>query len=537
MKTTTSLFFKGSLFCLMISFSMNAQVGIGTVTPSSALDIDHSTSTGNTLEANHNNTSNGSSAIWVRNSGVGRAINAQSLNASNNLPAVQISQVGTGAAARGLEIGMDATTTAIGLSVFQDGSGSGGYIGISDATNSNPNLQTYHNGTGNCIVNNANGSGWGIYNLISGSGGGTINEITGTGLIANISDLSTSAGGGVGYYSFFNGATGNGFIVDNIGGDGFAFSGDVVTSTATVGNTVYGSVLSGEQSGLGHGVLVNHSGTSGRNAEFNINNTANTDNAITAIHKGQGSAIVGQNQNNTITGIVTVADFSYTGSDVSDHVGVSGSSTPALGWGIGVIGIGNFYGVYSNGELGASGTKTFVIDHPDDPENKMLKHFSMESNEVLNVYRGTETFDNTGKVKVMLPDYYHSINKNASYQLTPIGASMPNLYIEREIENGIFIIAGGIANKKVSWVVTAERNDPYLKQNPEKRNVIVEKIGDRRGKYLTPELYNQPEEKSMHYRETKEVKSNKMKEQKFDFKKNHPEKTTISQTPEETEEN
>ena len=78
---------------------------------------------------------------------------------------------------------------------------------------------------------------------------------------------------------------------------------------------------------------------------------------------------------------------------------------------------------------------------------------------------------------------------------------MPNLFIEREIENGEFIIGGGIPNKKVSWVVTSERNDPYLQQNPEKRNMVLNKEGDRAGKYLKPELYNQPKEKGMFYKE------------------------------------
>ena len=72
---------------------------------------------------------------------------------------------------------------------------------------------------------------------------------------------------------------------------------------------------------------------------------------------------------------------------------------------------------------------------------------------------------------------------------------MPNLYISKEIDNGNFIISGGVPNKKVSWTVTAERNDPYLQQNPIKKEDIVDK-GERRGKYLMPSLFGQPEEKS-----------------------------------------
>jgi hypothetical protein len=76
---------------------------------------------------------------------------------------------------------------------------------------------------------------------------------------------------------------------------------------------------------------------------------------------------------------------------------------------------------------------------------------------------------------------------------------MPNLYIAVEISNGQFVIGGGAPNKKVSWQITAERNDPYMQQNPQKREVVVIKEGERKGKYLNPELYGQPKEEGMFY--------------------------------------
>lgn len=154
--------------------------------------------------------------------------------------------------------------------------------------------------------------------------------------------------------------------------------------------------------------------------------------------------------------------------------------------------------ISASGDLMAGGTKNFIIDDPRDPANKYLKHASIESNEILNLYRGVGIFDASGEVVVQLPDYYEAINKNASYQLTPIGAAMPNLYIASEVNNGIFIIAGGVANKKVSWILTAERNDPYIRNNPEIRNMVVDKGADR-GRYLAPEVYRQPTDKGILY--------------------------------------
>ncbi|HMS56656.1 MAG TPA: hypothetical protein PKA27_14775, partial [Fimbriimonadaceae bacterium] len=39
----------------------------------------------------------------------------------------------------------------------------------------------------------------------------------------------------------------------------------------------------------------------------------------------------------------------------------------------------NGFGLYAGGDSGASGTKSFRIDHPHDPENKFLLHYSSES--------------------------------------------------------------------------------------------------------------------------------------------------------------
>lgn len=187
----------------------------------------------------------------------------------------------------------------------------------------------------------------------------------------------------------------------------------------------------------------------------------------------------------------------YIGGGSVDAVGLVGISN-ASGWlfdyGYGVIGEGEYYGVFANGEIGGSGTKTFLIDHPLDPENKLLRHYSMESSEVLNLYRGSATFDNEGKATVEMPEYFEAINVNYTYQLTAIGAAMPNLYIAQEIKNNQFEIAGGVPGKKVNWVVYGERNDPYLQKYPEKRKVVLNKKEHERGKYYRPELFGQPEE-------------------------------------------
>lgn len=161
------------------------------------------------------------------------------------------------------------------------------------------------------------------------------------------------------------------------------------------------------------------------------------------------------------------------------YIGVWGDQTDPLG-----------YSVYANGDFGAAGTKAFAIDHPLDPAHKYLKHYSIESNEVLNMYRGTIAFNENGEATVKMPDYFDAVNANFSYQLTPIGGYAP-LFIKEKLADGQFVIGGGELGMEVSWTVYAERNDPYLQQHPESKAVEVEKEVWNQGKYLQPDLYDQ----------------------------------------------
>ena len=161
-------------------------------------------------------------------------------------------------------------------------------------------------------------------------------------------------------------------------------------------------------------------------------------------------------------------------------------------------------GITSSGEiigvdLNISGTKNFFIDHPKDPENKILKHSCIESNEILNEYRGNITLSEIGEGAVELPNYFEDININFSYHLTPIGAAAPNLHVKQEVKNNSFVIAGGEPNMKVSWTVKAERNDKHMQKYPEKRNMEIEKSNDKKGLYLDNNAYDMPIEKSYYF--------------------------------------
>ncbi len=121
--------------------------------------------------------------------------------------------------------------------------------------------------------------------------------------------------------------------------------------------------------------------------------------------------------------------------------------------------------IHLNGDLYVGGTLSkaagsFRIDHPLDPEHKYLQHSFVESPDMMNIYNGVAILDQTGSVEVRLPLYFEALNRDFRYQLTPIGGFAP-LYIEREVKNNRFKIAGGNPGMRVSWQVTGIRHDGY----------------------------------------------------------------------------
>jgi hypothetical protein len=147
----------------------------------------------------------------------------------------------------------------------------------------------------------------------------------------------------------------------------------------------------------------------------------------------------------------------------------------------------------------SKGSGTFVIDHPLDPENKLLYHSFVESPDVKNIYDGIVDLNKDGEATVELPSYFLALNKDFRYQFFPIGEPMPNLYLKDEIRKRffglfgapIFRIAGGIPNGRISWQVTGIRHDPYILEHPIKTEV-KKGVGQsvQKGIYLHPELYD-----------------------------------------------
>jgi hypothetical protein len=150
----------------------------------------------------------------------------------------------------------------------------------------------------------------------------------------------------------------------------------------------------------------------------------------------------------------------------------------------------------------SKGGGSFKIDHPLDPENKYLYHSFIESPDMMNIYNGNITTDANGEAVVELPSYFEALNRDFRYQLSVIG-TFAQAIVAEEISNNRFTIKTSAPRVKVSWQVTGVRQDAYAN----KHRIPVEELKNEneRGHYLYPEVFNQPEEKSIEWARHPEV--------------------------------
>ena len=504
-----------------VRINTNGNVGIGTATPNSkfhviqstsvsGVTVEHSGSTGNSINVSHNNSANNSSSIWLQNQSVGRGLNVTMNNTGDAYQGLYITQKGSGSFSRGVEMNLsDASNPALGLGIFHKGLGRGAYIDLENQANTSSGLSIYHKGLGRGAyidLQNSNAS-TGLY--IRQRGSGTYSR----GVEMNLSDASNPALG----LGIFHNGPGLGAYIDlqNSNAAQGVFINQKGTGTFSRGMEVNMNNTGDAKSGLF--ISQNGSGTFSRGIEVYMNNTGNAAAGLFIKQKGSGT-----NSHGIIVNLDNATNSNSRG--IESYISISGNNDPRAiygiasksnndHYGIGVWGSGGWYGVvgyelnslgrafFGYGDYAGTGAKLFSIDHPLDPENKILNHYSIESNEITNMYRGIVQLDANGVGVVELPDYFDAVNINPSYQLTAIGT--PNQpYILSEIANNEFKVAGE-PNTKVSWTVYAKRNDPTIRYLDAKGKNYDQEVIDKperfRGKYYTPGAYNQPELKGIFY--------------------------------------
>ena len=122
-----------------------------------------------------------------------------------------------------------------------------------------------------------------------------------------------------------------------------------------------------------------------------------------------------------------------------------------------------------NGDVQVTGVLSkaggsFKIDHPLDPENKYLSHSFVESPDMMNIYNGNITTDGNGRAVVELPDYFESLNRDFSFQLTVVG-QFAQAIVAEEVKDNRFTIQTNAPGVKVSWQVTGIRQDAWANKN------------------------------------------------------------------------
>ncbi len=336
----------------------------------------------------------------------------------------------------GVSGGTNSTTTnASGVNGFE-GAATGQVFGVRGSTNSTTNYSSGVSGYEGATSGQVSGVAGGTASNTTGASGVTGNASATTGTVYGVSGYTPSVAG-VGVLGTAYASSGNttGVMGSTVSPNGIGAFGD---STSTSGGT---------------GVLGQTESTSGGTA------------GIFVAHGGGGLLLSG------LTGSTYVSKFTVDAAGNGFYAGnlnVTGKLT--------------------------KGSGSFKIDHPLDPANKYLSHSFVESPDMMNVYNGNITTDRHGLATVNLPDYFEALNGDFRYQLTVIG-QFAQAIVAKKIAGNRFVIRTSKPGVEVSWQVTGIRHDAYA--DAYRIPVEEDKSAGEQGYYLHPEVFGQPESKSI----------------------------------------
>lgn len=185
------------------------------------------------------------------------------------------------------------------------------------------------------------------------------------------------------------------------------------------------------------------------------------------------------------------------------NIGFPGAIRPGIGvkasGNIGIQATGNRAAGIFNGNVEITGTLSkggggFTIDHPLEPATKLLSHSFVESPEMVNLYAGTTVTDADGLAWIELPDYFEALNRDLTYQLTPVG-TQARVMVSEEVSGNRFAIRSEPGQVKVCWLVTGVRQDAWA----EAHRIVTEQVkpDDARDRYLHPAVFGLPPEQSL----------------------------------------
>ncbi len=369
--------------------------------------------------------------------------------AGHIVSATNTSQASSSIAVVGISTGIGGTNFGVYGQSDSVLGGSAGLFGIATATSTS-------------------GSTYGVY--------GANNSPTGAGVRGNSADNNGVEGYATSTTGINRGVYGHTYSSSGVGVEGWA--------VATTGSNFGGRFSTVSVSGIGVAGVSPNTGVSGEASSTGGRGVFGTATSTT------GTTYGGRFETDSINGRGVYGYASATGATDTPY-GVRGqASTTTLG-----------YAVYAVGDLGASGVKPFRIDHPLDPANKYLLHYSSESPFPQNFYNGNVTTDSEGYAWVELPEYFAEINTNFKYILTVVDDMDSEAFVQAKISKKIkdnrFQIRTSAPNVEVSWEVKADRNDQRVRYN--RPTDVREKSGPEKGKYQHPEYYGLGPDRGMDY--------------------------------------
>ncbi len=331
--------------------------------------------------------------------------------------------------------------------------------------------------------------------LVTKSGFGTAMRVSQfTSSYSEYPAVSIWPGSGKGLEIYQNNTTNDStqILVHNLGtGDGGTF---FLENTSNSRNAVRaitmgsGSGLLAESNGTGDGLISYAKAATGRAGLFQNQHTTSSDPVLETEQKGSSNAAYFKvtNSANTDTAVViSHSGTAGTGLRVSTNYGDACYFYNGQ-YGNGARFATAIWAAWFDGNVNISGTlsKTagsFMIDHPLDPENKVLRHSFVESPEMMNIYKGRTRLEN-GEITIDLPDYFDALNHPDTREvtLTCVNGWSP-LFLDGKIENNKFTVKTtdiGDGSQEFSWVIYGVRNDDYARENP----IIVEEEKDKNNK-------------------------------------------------------
>ena len=122
--------------------------------------------------------------------------------------------------------------------------------------------------------------------------------------------------------------------------------------------------------------------------------------------------------------------------------------------------------------------KSFVIDHPDEPDERYLVHISSESEDASVFYRGISHITNGNNVTVDLPKYVSHFY-NFTIQITQIFDGKFVSFATSKVVDNKFTVYSNNGNSSFYWIVHGTRFN--IETCPLKKSVTVK--GDPYSQY------------------------------------------------------